>query len=197
MAERVTAQINPPVRRKCKIHGQKHNYGQDRIHICKAQVQTENVGLLGGKKLRVSRRWQQSIKPSMSPSKHGALCTCNGCTYMEPALIGGNHFLLPELPLFTKDSPEHSKAFYSTIHNGRREPEGDEAVICYSSEPDPALLLYLGYYLKRKKRSWSRKKFQTPPNYSQLACACSGLSSFCLPGSTTQLWYLILASSLW
>lgn len=46
MAERVTTQMNPTVKRKCKIHVQKSNYGQDWIHICKAQVQAKDVRLL-------------------------------------------------------------------------------------------------------------------------------------------------------
>lgn len=50
--ERVTTQINPTVRRKCKICGQKSNYGQGWLRIHKAQVQTKSVGQLVKKHIK-------------------------------------------------------------------------------------------------------------------------------------------------
>lgn len=37
--------------------------------------------------LSISRWWQQRIKPSVGPSKHGVLCDCTGHTCTEPTLI--------------------------------------------------------------------------------------------------------------
>ena len=80
---------------------------------------------------------------------------CRLHIHMKPALTMRNHFLLPKLLLFTKESPEYVRAFYSTIHEKPQlTSTGEERlqIMGLESEPDPALLhlgcrLYIYIYI--------------------------------------------------
>lgn len=61
---------------------------QDELHNLWKQVQNENVGPLFEELLEISRKWQQSIKPSVGCSKFGVLTDCTGCMPMKLSWLG-------------------------------------------------------------------------------------------------------------
>lgn len=97
----------------------------------------------------------------MGPSKHGVLCSCIGYTNMKLVLVVKNHSLISQNTNSSAKihlnmsglSTQQSTRSLNPAPAGEESLQGYEAGICFSSGPDPALLLHLGCNIKKKKKN--------------------------------------------
>ena len=184
----------------CELFGQKSNYGQDKLHNLQGPVQTKNMGLLVKKKIKNFKMitWKHYAKHRafLSPGFHAVAKVAH--TWSQPWLWGiifyfpDYHFSGLHQTTLGLSPQEYTRSLSSLQLEKRLCSLGIWNLLWAL---DPALL-YLGSYIIKEKNSnlWSSSR-HLPATLNLLMLV--PVYSFCLPGSTTQLWYLILASSLW